>query len=204
MKLLALSFLAFALAAPASLAQDDAPASEAAASDIIATLEASGNFTALVGALRDTGLDEALSGAESYTLFAPTDEAFADLPEGTLEALDTDALVALLRAHLVVGSVLSSEAAGLGAAPSVQGDTLRFSATGDALTVNGVVVTDADIAASNGVIHALDDVLMPAAETESEGEAEPEMKYDEEGDASTGTPPHKHVSDSPPETDDDR
>ena len=181
-----LLILALVLAAPLSVAQETTPAKakhdhakavptetaaltvdvadDAAAPDIVSTLDASGDFTILVQALRDTGLAEALAGSETFTLFAPTDAAFQKLPAGTLDGLGQEQLVEILRYHLLVGPVSSAEAAAQPTAPTVQGDAVTLAATGDALTVNGAVVTEADLAASNGVIHVIDTVLMPRAD----------------------------------------
>ena len=154
-----LLILALVLAAPLSAAQETTPAKakhdhakavptetaaltvdvadDAAAPDIVSTLDASGDFTILVQALRDTGLAEALAGSETFTLFAPTDAAFQKLPAGTLDGLGQEQLVDILRYHLLVGPVSSAEAAAQPTAPTVQGDAVTLAATGDALTVNG-------------------------------------------------------------------
>lgn len=179
MKAPALLLLAFLLAAPVAMAQGEvtltrtAPAE--ASADILATLEASGNFTTLVAALRSTGLADALTGSETYTLFAPTDEAFKARPD--LAALNNDELTELLRTHLLVGAVSSGDAAARTSVSSVQGETLAISATGDAFTVNGVVVTEADIAASNGVIHVIDAPLAPEPVQEKPATDEPTMDH---------------------------
>lgn len=174
---LSLAFvLALLLVGPAASAQDysaDATASQ----DLLATLDERGDFTILVGALRDTGLDAALATGETFTLFAPTDAAFQALPAGTLENLSPDELTEILRYHLLAGAVSSQDAVALASAPSVQGDALSFATTDGQLTVNDAAITEADIQASNGVIHVVDTVLMPAAdaETEEAGMMEKEM-----------------------------
>ena len=175
--------LALLLLAPAASAQDySAEATEATeAQDLLATLEERGDFTILAGALRDTGLDAALSTGETFTLFAPTDAAFQQLPAGTLENLSPEELTEILRYHLLVGAVPSQDAAALSSAPTVQGDELSFATTDGRLTVNGAAITEADVQASNGVIHVVDTVLMPdagaemGAETGDDGMMEKEM-----------------------------
>ena len=159
--------LALLLAAPAGLAQvTTAPATaDAADQDLIATLDARGDFTILVDALRDTGLDAALATGETFTLFAPTDAAFQKLPAGTLESLTPEQLTDILRYHLLAGAVTSQSAAAIAAAPTVQGDDLTLAATAEGqLSVNDATVTEADVQASNGVIHVVDTVLMPGAD----------------------------------------
>ncbi len=179
MKAPALLLLAFLIASPVALAQGEVALTRAApaeaAPDLLATLEASGNFSVLVAALRSTGLADALAGSETYTLFAPTDEAFKARPD--LSALSDDELTELLRSHLLVGAVSSGEAAALTSVPTVGGEALTISATGDAFTVNGVVVTEADIAASNGVIHVIEAPLAPAPTRPEPATDEPTMDH---------------------------
>jgi uncharacterized surface protein with fasciclin (FAS1) repeats len=155
--------LAFVLAAPATTAQT-ADAYQSDAQDIVATLDAEGTFTVLVSALRDTGLDAALASGETFTVFAPTDEAFRNLPAGTLEGLSPEQLTEILRYHVLVGAVPSQDALALDSAPTVQGGDLALSTADGQLYVNGAAVTAADLEASNGVIHVIDAVLMPEAE----------------------------------------
>ena len=167
---------AVALAAPSASAQDTPPTDEAApAADgetLVAVLEADGRFSTLVGALQATNLVETLSGDGPFTVFAPTDEAFAALTEGTVEALTPEQLQGILLYHVVGGAVDSGTAATAGEAPTAWGDqALTFAATEDGgLTVNGVSVSEADVAASNGVIHIVDGVLMPPASDTPEGD----------------------------------
>jgi uncharacterized surface protein with fasciclin (FAS1) repeats len=157
------ALLALLLAAPVSLAQGDAAElqAQAAQDDLVTTLVDRGDFTILVDALRSTGLDAALASGDTFTLFAPTDAAFAKLPAGTLESLTPEQLTGILRYHVLVGAASSEDAAALDAAPSVQGSDLTFYASDAGLTVNGAAITEADIQASNGVIHVIDTVLMP-------------------------------------------
>ncbi len=156
----------------------DAPATEAAAPAEEAsgeTAEAAelktipevaieaGNFTTLVKALQAAELVDTLSGEGPFTVFAPTDEAFAKVPAADLEALlaDKEKLTQVLTLHVVSGKVMSSDVAGIPEAEAVSGGTLTFD-TSDGVKVNGATVTTADIEASNGVIHVIDTVILPA------------------------------------------
>lgn len=158
--------VAMVLAIPATLAQDSEAYSDES-KDLLSTLEERGNHTVLVSALRDTGLDEALAAGETFTLFAPTDEAFQKLPEGTLESLSPEQLTGILRYHVLAGTVPSEDAVTLDAAPTVQGSELALSTADGQLMINDATVTEADIQASNGVIHVIDSVLMPKAEMDA-------------------------------------
>jgi len=178
---------AIALAAPASLAQDDA-AYDNETQDLLSTLDERGDFTVLVSALRDTGLDEALASGETFTLFAPTDEAFAALPEGTLESLSAEKLTEILRYHVLAGSVPSQDAVTLDDAPTVQGTDLALATADGQLMVNDATVTEADIQASNGVIHVIDSVLMPKAKMDESAMDGDMMEEDYDSDESDMTP----------------
>jgi uncharacterized surface protein with fasciclin (FAS1) repeats len=178
---------AFALAAPASLAQDSAAYGNET-QDLLSTLEAQGNFTTLVSALRDTGLDEALASGETFTIFAPTDEAFQQLPAGTLEGLSPEQLVEVLRYHILVGAVPSQDAVALDAAPTVQGGELDLTTADGQLMVNDATVTEADIQASNGVIHVIDAVLMPEAEMDESAMDGDVMETDYDSEENDMTP----------------
>jgi uncharacterized surface protein with fasciclin (FAS1) repeats len=130
--------------------------------DIVDTAVEAGDFDTLVAAVQAAGLVEALKGDGPYTVFAPTDEAFAKLPEGTLDALlqDKEALTAILTYHVVPGKVLAADAVKLDSAKTVQGQEVRIDAS------SGVKIDDAnviatDVIASNGVIHAIDTVIIP-------------------------------------------
>jgi uncharacterized surface protein with fasciclin (FAS1) repeats len=126
-----------------------------------------GSFKTLVAALDAAGLVATLKGAGPFTVFAPTDEAFAKLPAGTVESLlepaNREKLVAILTYHVVSGKVSSAQAAKLDAATSVQGAKLPIARSGKGLTVGGANVVIADVAASNGVVHVIDSVLLPPA-----------------------------------------
>lgn len=150
---------ATAMLAGAAMAQD-------AASDIVDTAVAAGDFTTLVTAVQAAGLVDTLKGEGPFTVFAPTDAAFAALPEGTVETLlkpeNKDQLVSILTYHVVPGAVKSSDLTEGMTAATVQGGNVTFTLDGGA-KVNGANITAADIAASNGVIHVIDAVIMPPA-----------------------------------------
>lgn len=124
-----------------------------------------GTFTTLVAAIEAAGLVETLSGEGPFTVFAPTDEAFAALPEGVLDALlleeNREVLVQILTYHVVSGAVFSADVT-TGDVASVEGSTIAVEATDSGVTVNGANVTAVDIEASNGVIHVIDQVILPA------------------------------------------
>ena len=144
-------------------APQDAPAEAAQETpDIIAALEAEGRYTVLVDALKRTGMDQVLTAGGTYTLFAPTDDAFAKLPAGTLDAMDDAALAALLRSHLVVGTTSLEQAAEVGAVKTAEDATIQVAQTDGAVTVNDAAVVLADQRASNGLVHGIDTVLTPA------------------------------------------
>ena len=142
-----------------------APA-QAADMDIVDTAVSAGSFNTLVAAVQAAGLVETLKGKGPFTVFAPTDEAFAALPEGTVETLlkpeNKDKLVQILTYHVVPAKVMSSELAGKRTQVlTVEGDRVGVNAMGNSVRVgNGKVVT-ADVGASNGVIHVIDTVLIP-------------------------------------------
>ncbi len=130
--------------------------------NIVETAADAGTFTTLLAAAEAAGLVETLSGEGPLTVFAPTDEAFAALPEGTVEGLlaDTDALTAILTYHVVSGAVMSGDLSDGMMAPTVNGADITVT-LGDAVMINDATVVAADIEASNGVIHVIDTVLIP-------------------------------------------
>ena len=135
--------------------------------DIVDTAVANGSFKTLVAAVTAAGLVETLKGAGPFTVFAPTDAAFAALPPGTVESLlkpDAKAkLTQILTYHVVSGQVMSSDLAGKSMSPAtVEGSTVAIDATGAHVTVNNATVVTADVTCTNGVIHVIDHVLMPA------------------------------------------
>lgn len=135
--------------------------------DIVDVAAGAGSFNTLVAAVQAAGLVDALKGDGPLTVFAPTDEAFAALPEGTLDSLlkpeNKDQLAAILLYHVVSGKVMSSDLSGTVNAETLQGDTIEIVASADGVTVNGANVVTADVAASNGVIHVIDAVILPPA-----------------------------------------
>jgi transforming growth factor-beta-induced protein len=122
-----------------------------------------GTFETLLAAAAAAGLVEALDGEGPYTLFAPTDDAFAALPEGTVEALlaDPEALAEVLLYHVVSGVVTAEQVVTLSEAQTAQGGTVSISVEDGVVLVNGATVVATDIEASNGVIHVIDAVLLP-------------------------------------------
>lgn len=139
--------------------QNDSPAKE---KDIVATAAAAGSFKTLAAALEAAGLVETLQGSGPFTVFAPTDEAFAKLPAGTVEALlkDKPRLQKVLKYHVVSGKLTSDQIGRYSAAHTLAGQTVRIDACQD-VKINGSKVVKADVAASNGVIHVIDAVLLP-------------------------------------------
>ncbi len=133
-----------------------------ATSDIVDTAVAAGSFKTLAAALKAAGLVDTLKGKGPFTVFAPTDEAFAKLPEGTVEALlkDKDKLTAILTYHVVPGAVKAADVVKLDSAKTVQGQSVSIDAT-DGVKINDAKVVKADIVCSNGVIHVIDTVLLP-------------------------------------------
>jgi uncharacterized surface protein with fasciclin (FAS1) repeats len=145
--------IAVALAAASLAAQ---------ARDIVDTAVAAGNFNTLVTALRAAGLVDTLKGPGPFTVFAPTDAAFAKIPRAQLDALlaDRNRLTQVLTFHVVPGRVMAADVRP-GEVTTVQGGRLTVASTGGTVTVNGARVTATDIAASNGVIHVIDTVVIP-------------------------------------------
>jgi uncharacterized surface protein with fasciclin (FAS1) repeats len=139
--------------------------SQAFAADIVDTAIAAGNFKTLVAAVQAAGLVDTLKGAGPFTVFAPTDEAFAKLPAGTVDDLlkpeNKAKLVAILTYHVVPSKVMAADVAGKETmAKSVQGSEIKVNGM-KGVMVEGATVTKADIAADNGVIHVIDTVIMP-------------------------------------------
>jgi uncharacterized surface protein with fasciclin (FAS1) repeats len=126
---------------------------------------ADGRFTTLVTALQAAELDTVLSGDDKFTVFAPTDDAFAKLPEGTLDSLlaDIPGLKDVLLYHVTSGSVMAGDVVSLDSAATLQGQEVDISVMGDAVMVDEANVVITDIIASNGVIHVIDSVLLPEA-----------------------------------------
>jgi uncharacterized surface protein with fasciclin (FAS1) repeats len=152
--------IAAAFALPVSLA--GTKHTKPQASDIVDTAVAAGDFKTLVTAVKAAGLVDTLKSAGPFTVFAPTDAAFAKLPPGTLESLlkDTDKLRAVLTYHVVPGRLMASDVVKLTSAKTVEGASLRIDAS-SGVKVGDANVVKTDIVCSNGVIHVIDSVLVP-------------------------------------------
>ncbi len=131
--------------------------------DIIDTAVNAGSFTTLVAAIKAADLVETLKGAGPFTVFAPTDEAFAKLPAGTVDSLlkDVPKLKKILTYHVVSGKVLSKDVVKLKSAKTVEGSEVKIDAS-KGVKINDATVSTPDVAADNGVIHVIDTVLIPA------------------------------------------
>jgi len=152
--------------APAEVPAETPAEDEAAEADlgtIVDIAVAADDFTTLVAAVQAAGLVEVLAGEGPFTVFAPTDAAFAALPEGLLEKLllpeNLEVLISILTYHVVSGTVLAADVVA-GEVPSVQGESITVGTEGG-VTVNGASVIAADVLASNGVIHVIDAVILP-------------------------------------------
>lgn len=154
---------AIALVSTLALAATSARAEEKA-KDIVDTAVEAGSFKTLAAALEAASLIDALKGEGPFTVFAPTDEAFAKLPEGTVETLlkpeNKAKLAAILKYHVVAGKVGSDQVVKLNAAKTLQGGEVKIDAS-NGVKINNATVTKADVGASNGVIHVIDTVLLP-------------------------------------------
>jgi uncharacterized surface protein with fasciclin (FAS1) repeats len=172
MKIMRRSILATAVLATAltlsacgsdSETASDSMTEEVSVGTIVDVAGGAGNFTTLVAAITAADLVETLSGTGPFTVFAPTDEAFAALPAGVLEALllpeNKGLLAQILTYHVVAGKVMAADVTD-GDVATVEGQTVAL-ATANGVTVNGATVVAADVAASNGVIHAIDAVILP-------------------------------------------
>jgi len=141
------------------------PAQAQQTKDLVDTAVGAGSFTTLAKALAAADLVGTLKGPGPFTVFAPTDAAFAKLPEGTLDELlkpeNKAKLRAVLTYHVVPGRVMAADVVKLTSAKAVSGDTLSIKVTGDSVMLNQAQVIKTDIAASNGVIHVIDAVLLP-------------------------------------------
>ena len=160
MNLAAAAVLAVGIAASSTMAR-------AAEKDIVDTAVSAGEFKTLAAALGTAGLVDTLKGAGPFTVFAPTDAAFAKLPAGTVENLlkpeNKDQLTAILTYHVVAGKVMAADVVKLSEAKTVNGAPVKIAVNGDKVMVNDSTVSAADVAASNGVIHVVDTVLLPPA-----------------------------------------
>ena len=147
------------------VAASNATPADAPTKDIVDTAVAAGSFTTLAKALEAAGLLETLKGAGPFTVFAPTDEAFAKLPAGTLDTLlkpeNRAKLTRILTYHVVPGRVMAADVVKLHSATAVSGDTIAIATHGGGVTVDNAHLVKTDIIASNGVIHVIDAVILP-------------------------------------------
>ena len=138
---------------------------QAPSKDIVDTAVAAGSFNTLAKALQAAGLVDTLKGKGPFTVFAPTDEAFAKLPAGTLEDLlkpeNKSKLQRILAYHVVPGKVGSAQVVKMTSAKAVSGDAITIKTSGSTVMVNNATVVKTDIPASNGVIHVIDSVILP-------------------------------------------
>lgn len=136
--------------------------------NIVQTAEAAGSFKTLVAAVQAAGLAGTLEGKGPYTVFAPTDDAFAKLPAGTVESLlkpeNKAKLRAILLYHVVAGEVDASQVVKMHSAKTLEGGRVQISVSGGTVMVNNAKVVKADVHATNGVIHVIDTVLMPPSQ----------------------------------------
>jgi uncharacterized surface protein with fasciclin (FAS1) repeats len=142
-------------------------ATEAKSKDIVETAVAAGQFNTLAAALEAAGLVDTLKGDGPFTVFAPTDAAFAKLPEGTVESLlkpeNRDQLIAILTYHVVPGKVKAADVVKLSEAKTVNGQDVAITVADSGVQINDANVVKTDIGASNGVIHVIDTVIIPAS-----------------------------------------
>ena len=158
-----LKYLAFGLIA--AVAAQAAIAAHHEKKDIVDVAASNEDFSTLVAAIKAAGLVETLKGEGPFTVLAPTNAAFAKLPEGTVENLlkpeNKDQLTAILTYHVIAGNNPASAVVTLDSAPTVNGQNVTISVDGDTVSINNATVTATDIEASNGVIHVIDTVLLP-------------------------------------------
>ena len=138
---------------------------EAASADIVGVASSAGSFNTLLAAAKAAGLVDTLESAGPFTVFAPTDEAFAKLPEGTIDNLlaNPDKLKQILLYHVVPGKVMAKDVVGLSSATTAQGSDIAIVLKGDSVMINNAKVLKTDVMASNGVIHVIDTVIVPSA-----------------------------------------
>jgi transforming growth factor-beta-induced protein len=159
-----LSFRAL-LAGVAAIGLLGANVGQAAEKDIVDTAVGAGDFTTLVAAVKAAGLVETLKSEGPFTVFAPTDAAFAKLPAGTVESLlkpeNKEKLVAILTYHVVPGKVMAADVVKLTEAKTVQGKSAKVKVDGGTVMIDGAKVVKTDIPCTNGVIHVIDAVILP-------------------------------------------
>jgi transforming growth factor-beta-induced protein len=156
------------MVAAIALGQGGAVAQEPSAKDIVTTAVDAGSFKTLAAALQAAGLVETLQGKGPFTVFAPTDDAFAKLPKGTVETLlkpeNKPQLIAVLTYHVVAGKVMAADVVKLNAAATVNGQRVDVTVDGGKVQVDQAQVVATDIACSNGVIHVIDQVILPSTD----------------------------------------
>lgn len=160
MKLLTIGLAAlFSISTSAESAQAPSPSD-----DIVEVAQAAGTFNTLIAAVQAAGLVDVLKGEGPFTVFAPTDEAFAKIPEDQLNALlaDKEALKAVLLYHVVPGAVMASEVVTLSSAATANGQEVSIAVNDGTVMIDNAKVVATDIEASNGVIHVIDSVILPA------------------------------------------
>ncbi|MEM6902076.1 MAG: fasciclin domain-containing protein [Pseudomonadota bacterium] len=159
-----MSFKSLAIAAALAVTAAVA-ALPAKAADIVDVAASNESFTTLVAAVKAAGLVDTLKGEGPFTVFAPTNEAFAALPEGTVESLlkpeNKDQLIAVLTYHVVPGKVMAADVVKLSEAATVQGQSVDIEVKGSKVMIDGAQVIQPDIATTNGVIHVIDAVILP-------------------------------------------
>lgn len=153
---------AASIAGAAHHAEKRSDAMDKVSMDIVDTAIAAGSFNTLVAAVKAAGLVDTLKGDGPFTVFAPTDEAFAKIPAGKLQALlnDRDALTKVLTYHVVPGKVMATDVMNIDSAKTVQGQSVMISKT-DGVSIDNAKVIKTDIETSNGVIHIIDTVILP-------------------------------------------
>ncbi len=163
MKRTAVLGILLALAAAPAFAGSCGSHAATASNNIVETAVAAGSFNTLVAAVQAADLADTLAGEGPYTVFAPTDEAFAKLPEGTVEALlaNPDQLREILLYHVVPGKVTASQVVTLSSATTAQGSDVDIKVAGGSVMIDNATVTATDIETSNGVIHVIDTVILP-------------------------------------------
>ena len=159
------AFFAVAVALVLSLCTGTLAGPKAASQDIVDTAVAAGSFKTLAATLQAAGLVDTLKGKGPFTVFAPTDEAFAKLPPGTVEDLlkpeNKAKLASILTYHVVPGKVLAAQVTKMNSAKTVNGQSLTISANAGTVMVDNAKVVKTDILCSNGVIHVIDSVILP-------------------------------------------
>jgi uncharacterized surface protein with fasciclin (FAS1) repeats len=162
-RILVIATMVGLLAVLGSVASGPAQGADSPEKDIVDTAVGAGQFKTLVTAVKAAGLVDTLKGEGPFTVFAPTDEAFAKIPKEKLETLlkDKKALTAVLTYHVVPGKVMAADVVKLDSAKTAQGKSLKIVTNHGKVTINGVNVVKTDIVCKNGVIHVIDAVLLP-------------------------------------------